>query len=94
MNIKFKAKRVRSFDVTVNDVSLGRFDLASEWNGFSELVRADGQRLIVADRVFSLPEIFADIFRNEEEQELLMVKASPDLIVLMNGPKISAAPKP
>jgi hypothetical protein len=84
MQIKLAAKKVQAYDINVNGVALGRFDVASEWNGFFELRRADTQTLIVTrPHHLSFGEIFGDLFNANNEQEMIGVKASPDLILQM-----------
>lgn len=80
MKIKLIPEKV--FSIQIGEKVLPNFRVVSEWEGFNKLVNSSGQVVIVtsveAEKPFA--SMFNGLFDNVETQDVILVKASPDLV--------------
>jgi len=72
-----KIVKCDSFDIEINGIDFGRFDVVSEWEGFRKLQNRELKTIILSDETGN--PLLADLFLNDYR----IIKASPDIIGAM-----------
>jgi len=81
MNNKITLKRRETYEAFAGEVSLGIFDIESEWNGFAKLKSTNGE--LIVNRASPATQVMGAIFGEEEAVEV--VKASPSIGAVILG---------
>lgn len=81
MNNKISLKRRETCEAFAGEVSLGIFDIESEWNGFAKLKSANGE--LIVNRASPAARALVAIVGADEEVEV--VKASPSFSAVIFG---------
>lgn len=83
MNKKITLKIRKTFEAFAGEVSLGIFEIDSEWNGFTKLKSDNGEMIV--NRASTAIQCLGEIIGQDEEVEV--VKASPSLCVPILSPR-------
>lgn len=81
MNNKITLKRLETYEAFAGEVSLGIFNIESEWNGFAKLKSPNGE--LIVNRASPAAQALGAIVGQDEAVEV--VKASPSLGALILG---------
>jgi hypothetical protein len=84
MNNKITLKRRETYEAFAGEVSLGIFDIESEWNGFAKLKSTNGE--LIVNRASPATQVIGAIFGAEETVEV--IKASPSLGAVILGQNV------
>jgi hypothetical protein len=92
--MEIEITETKSYSLNIGGKRLDGFIVASEWNGMTELRRADGAKVIVHGMVATTPDGFRDVFgdifgglvrKASDPLRIRVVSASPEIAALLSA---------